>query len=156
AWSIWRSGVASRGTRASCSACSTCSTRSAATSTTSIDRGCRANRRTASTTSISIRRCRALSESASLSDSEGRSTWRSRSTGLQAGACAGRLFFRSTLPHMADIHVKATGASTYRVTVEEHGSRTEHEVTMTPEDIARYAPGIGPDRLLTASFEFLL
>jgi len=57
---------------------------------------------------------------------------------------------------MADIHVKATGASTYRVTVEEHGSRTEHEVTMTPEDIARYAPGIGPDRLLTASFEFLL
>lgn len=33
---------------------------------------------------------------------------------------------------------------------------TSHEVTMTPEDIARYAPGSTPERLLQASFEFLL
>ncbi len=57
---------------------------------------------------------------------------------------------------MADIHVTATGPSTYRVTVEAHGSRTEHEVTVKPEDVARYAPGSEPERLLTASFEFLL
>lgn len=33
---------------------------------------------------------------------------------------------------------------------------TSHEVTVTPEDIARYAPGSTPERLLQASFEFLL
>jgi len=29
-------------------------------------------------------------------------------------------------------------------------------VTVTPEDVARYAPGATPERLLEASFEFLL
>ena len=57
---------------------------------------------------------------------------------------------------MADITVTAAGPSAYRVTVQDGGSRTEHEVTVTPEDVARYAPGVGPERLLTASFEFLL
>jgi len=33
---------------------------------------------------------------------------------------------------------------------------TSHEVTVTPDDIARYAPGSTPERLLHASFEFLL
>jgi len=33
---------------------------------------------------------------------------------------------------------------------------TSHEVTVTPDDIARYAPGSTPERLLQASFEFLL
>ncbi|HEY8535000.1 MAG TPA: hypothetical protein VIL25_01070 [Vicinamibacterales bacterium] len=57
---------------------------------------------------------------------------------------------------MADISVSLSGATRYRVTVEERGSRTEHEVTVTPEDVARYAPGADPERLLKASFEFLL
>ena len=33
---------------------------------------------------------------------------------------------------------------------------TTHEVTVTPDDIARYAPGSTPERLLDASFRFLL
>ena len=33
---------------------------------------------------------------------------------------------------------------------------TTHDVTVTPEDVARYAPGASPERLLEASFEFLL
>jgi hypothetical protein len=57
---------------------------------------------------------------------------------------------------MADITVTAAGPSTYRVTVAERGSRTGHEVTVTPEDVARYAPGAAPERLLKASFAFLL
>ena len=44
----------------------------------------------------------------------------------------------------------------YRVVVTQGPSMTSHEVTMTPEDIARYAPGSTPERLLQASFEFLL
>jgi hypothetical protein len=54
------------------------------------------------------------------------------------------------------ISVRAAGESTYRVTVEESGSRTEHDVTATAGDLARYAPGASPERLLEASFEFLL
>ncbi len=56
-------------------------------------------------------------------------------------------------PH---ITVESLGGSKYRVTIEESDSRTTHEVTVRPEDIARYAPGDPPERLLRASFEFLL
>ena len=52
--------------------------------------------------------------------------------------------------------MKRTGESLFRVTVSEAGSKTVHEVTVTPEDVAHYAPGIEPERLLRASFEFLL
>lgn len=57
---------------------------------------------------------------------------------------------------MAKIDVVRTGESIYRVTVDEGGSRTMHDVAVTSGDIERYAPGVPPERLLTASFEFLL
>ena len=46
--------------------------------------------------------------------------------------------------------------SKYRVTVEQDGSKTTHEVTVTAADVERYAPGATPEALLAASFEFLL
>lgn len=54
------------------------------------------------------------------------------------------------------ISITAAGDSRYRVTVEEGATRTVHEVTVTPNDVARYAPGETAERLLKASFEFLL
>lgn len=57
---------------------------------------------------------------------------------------------------MARIAVEHTGGSTYRVTVEDGDGRTAHEVTVRPADVERYAPGTTPDRLLEASFRFLL
>ena len=54
------------------------------------------------------------------------------------------------------VSVTAAGGSRYRVVVEDGGSRTVHEVTVTPDDVTRYAPGVTIDRLLKASFEFLL
>jgi hypothetical protein len=57
---------------------------------------------------------------------------------------------------MAQITVTHQGKSTYHVTVEEGGSRTSHDVTATPEHLTRYAPGSTPEKLVKASFEFLL
>jgi hypothetical protein len=57
---------------------------------------------------------------------------------------------------MATITVVHISGQTYRVTVKDGGSRTTHDVTVTPEHVARYAPGATPERLLEASFEFLL
>lgn len=57
---------------------------------------------------------------------------------------------------MAGITIERTRESTYRVTVEDGDGRTVHEVTVHPADAARYAPGATPERLLEASFEFLL
>ena len=58
---------------------------------------------------------------------------------------------------MAKIEIATTGASTYRVTIEERGRTTTHTVTATAQDVARYAPaGTSPERLIEASFEFLL
>lgn len=57
---------------------------------------------------------------------------------------------------MAKITVEHTRESTYRVTVEDEGGRTTHDVTATTADVERYAPGTRPERLLEASFEFLL
>ncbi|MGH9162775.1 MAG: hypothetical protein ACRD2X_22650 [Vicinamibacteraceae bacterium] len=54
------------------------------------------------------------------------------------------------------ITVAQAGASTYRVTVQEDGGRTEHDVTVTPDHVQRYAPGTPPERLVETSFEFLL
>ena len=54
------------------------------------------------------------------------------------------------------ISVTAAGESSYHVTVDEDGTRTEHAVTASPADVARYAPGVAAERLLEASFEFLL
>jgi hypothetical protein len=57
---------------------------------------------------------------------------------------------------MATITVAHMGDSSYRVTVEEPNGRTVHEVTVADADVERYAPGAPPERLLEASFEFLL
>ena len=56
----------------------------------------------------------------------------------------------------AQISVESSGGDVYRVVVTQGHSTTRHEVTATAEDVARYAPGSTPERLLEASFEFLL
>ena len=56
----------------------------------------------------------------------------------------------------ARITVESSGGALYRVVVTQGRSETTHDVTVTPEDVARYAPGSTPERLLEASFEFLL
>jgi hypothetical protein len=57
---------------------------------------------------------------------------------------------------MATISIAHAGGSTYRVTVDENGSVSSHDVTVWPSDVERYAPGATPEQLLHASFEFLL
>jgi hypothetical protein len=53
--------------------------------------------------------------------------------------------------------VERRGDSTYRVTVHEGGGSTTHDVTVSPEDVERFGvPGASPERLVEASFEFLL
>ena len=54
------------------------------------------------------------------------------------------------------ISVEPSGGAVYRGVVTQGRHVTTHEVTVTPEDVARYAPGSTPERLLEASFEFLL
>jgi len=58
---------------------------------------------------------------------------------------------------MPQISVTPVSASVFLVTVEHGRDRTTHEVTVTPADVARYAEaGTTPERLVEASFEFLL
>jgi hypothetical protein len=58
---------------------------------------------------------------------------------------------------MATISVEHVRGPTYRVTVDENDGRSVHDVTVTPDDLRRYAPaGVAPERLIRASFEFLL
>jgi hypothetical protein len=57
---------------------------------------------------------------------------------------------------MADITVTRTNDTTFRVTVAESGGETTHDVTLTADDLARYAAGASPEDLVRASFEFLL
>jgi hypothetical protein len=57
---------------------------------------------------------------------------------------------------MPSIDVARTSASVYRVTIADRGTTTTHLVTVRPEDAERYAPGVEVDRLVRASFEFLL
>ena len=57
---------------------------------------------------------------------------------------------------MAKIAIARAGEKIYRVTVEEGASQTTHDVTVTPDDVERYAPGVSAERLLKGSFEFLL
>jgi hypothetical protein len=56
----------------------------------------------------------------------------------------------------AQITVESSGGTVYRVIVKQGRNETKHDVTVTPEDVARYAPGTDVERLLEASFEFLL
>ena len=57
---------------------------------------------------------------------------------------------------MATITVTQGGDAVYRVTVVEGASQSVHDVTVTPADVDRYAPGTSPERLVEASFAFLL
>ena len=57
---------------------------------------------------------------------------------------------------MAKIAVAASSGDVYHVTVEEGVSRTTHDVTVTPDDVERYASGASAERLVEASFRFLL
>ena len=57
---------------------------------------------------------------------------------------------------MAKITVAGSSQDVYRVTVEEDESRTSHDVTVTADDIERYASGVSPEQLVEASFRFLL
>lgn len=50
------------------------------------------------------------------------------------------------------VSVDSSGGAVYRVVVTQGRGTTTHEVTVTPEHVARSAP----ERLLEASFEFLL
>ena len=54
------------------------------------------------------------------------------------------------------ISVTPSGGAVYCVVVTQGRDETTHDVTVTAEDVARYAPGATPERLLQASFEFLL
>ena len=56
----------------------------------------------------------------------------------------------------AQISVEPSDGDVYRVVLTHDGGTTTYEVTVTPEDVARYAPGVTPERLLEASFRFLL
>jgi hypothetical protein len=55
-----------------------------------------------------------------------------------------------------EVSVQSSGGDFYRVVVTQGRGTTTHEVIVTAEDVARYAPGSTPERLLEASFEFLL
>ena len=57
---------------------------------------------------------------------------------------------------MTEITVAATGAHTFQVTVEEGGSVSTHAVTADPEVVERLAPDASAERLIDASFRFLL
>lgn len=57
---------------------------------------------------------------------------------------------------MPTITIESISESTYRVTVDDDGRTSRHVVTVTPADVARYAPGAAVEQLLEASFDFLL
>ena len=57
---------------------------------------------------------------------------------------------------MATITVTHEGGARYHVAVEEGGTRTDHDVTVWPSDVERYAPGSEPEALVEAAFAFLL
>jgi hypothetical protein len=54
------------------------------------------------------------------------------------------------------ITVTARDDRTFLVSVEDARSTSQHEVTVWPSDLARYAPDASPEELVEASFEFLL
>lgn len=57
---------------------------------------------------------------------------------------------------MATIGVNKVGDAAYEVTVEEGGGRTTHRVRATSEMVQRYGGGVPGERLIQASFRFLL
>ncbi len=57
---------------------------------------------------------------------------------------------------MAEIRVKRTGDDAFRVEVVEGKERTRHQVRASAEEIRRYAGDADAERVLEASFAFLL
>ncbi|MGH7232642.1 MAG: hypothetical protein ACREJU_14985 [Nitrospiraceae bacterium] len=57
---------------------------------------------------------------------------------------------------MADVTVTHIGGTTFQVEVREGAIRTIHHVTATQTDVQQYGGGRSAERLIKASFEFLL
>ena len=57
---------------------------------------------------------------------------------------------------MNEITVEPAGGDTYQVAVTENGSSTTHDVTVSPADLDRFGGGGTPEKLIEASFRFLL
>ena len=57
---------------------------------------------------------------------------------------------------VTEITVELAGGDTYRVTVTETRSSTTHDVTVTPADLDRLGGGGTTEKLIEASFRFLL
>jgi hypothetical protein len=58
---------------------------------------------------------------------------------------------------VAEIDVSPLGAGRFRVRVEEGGSSTEHEVTVSGEDLERLGAGYpSPEAFVRTCFDFLL
>ncbi|MGH7256162.1 MAG: hypothetical protein ACREI3_10335, partial [Nitrospirales bacterium] len=57
---------------------------------------------------------------------------------------------------MAEIKVTPLNETTFRVEVKEGASHTTHDVTVTAADRQKYGAGAPVERLVKASFEFLL
>jgi hypothetical protein len=57
---------------------------------------------------------------------------------------------------MAEIKVEDRGGGTYRVDVQEGGSSSQHQVTVSADELARYGGGAEGAELVEASFRFLL
>jgi hypothetical protein len=55
-----------------------------------------------------------------------------------------------------EIPVQSTGSTKYRVTIEQGESQSIYEVGVSPAELAKYGSKATPERLVEASFEFLL
>ena len=57
---------------------------------------------------------------------------------------------------MAEIKVRPAGEGRFSVRVEDAGSETEHDVTVSPDDLERLGAGRTPDAFVRDCFVFLL
>jgi hypothetical protein len=56
----------------------------------------------------------------------------------------------------AQISIQSAGTSKYRVTIEQGQTKTVHEVGVSALELAKYAGNATAERLVEASFQFLL
>ena len=61
----------------------------------------------------------------------------------------------SVVMDRSQVSVEFSGGDVYRVVVTQGRGTTTHEVTATPEDVARYAPGSTPERPLEAALRVI-